>query len=216
MRCIEFDIRIQSEAAALEEGVSLLQGTAAVHSGVAAADPFGGYLDLLAGGQRLHQRSAVAHRNKVLILQHLAEVFILGVLHRSAHHLRSLCSGLPCYSLLGQGGGLLGCGFLGRGRGLLGRGFLGRGRSLLSRRVLGRGRSLLSRRVLGRGGGLLGGRFLSRGRALLLLRDRCSRLCFLGKGLCGDHTGQHTDAHCRRNQLLASALCFSHGFSSSL
>ena len=178
MRCIEFDIRIQSEAAALEEGVSLLQGTAAVHSGVAAADPFGGYLDLLAGGQRLHQRSAVAHRNKVLILQHLAEVLILGVLHRSAHHLGSLCNGL------------------------------------LGRRLFCRGRGLLSRRFLSRGRGfrLVGGQC----RDLLLLCDCCSRLCFLGKGLCGDHTGQHTDAHCRRNQLLASALCFSHGFSSSL
>ena len=214
MRCIEFDIRIQSEAAALEEGVSLLQGTAAVHSGVAAADPFGGYLDLLAGGQRLHQRSAVAHRNKVLILQHLAEVLILGVLHRSAHHLGSLCNGL------------LGRRLFCRGRGLLSRRFLSRGRGLLGCRLLGRGRGLLSRRFLGRGRGLLGRRFLSRGRGfrlvggqcrdLLLLCDCCSRLCFLGKGLCGDHTGQHTDAHCRRNQLLASALCFSHGFSSSL
>ena len=98
MRSIEFDIRIQSEAAALEEGVPLLQGTAAV-------DPFSGYLDLLAGGQRLHQRSAAAHRNKVLILQHLAEVLILGVLHRSAHHLGSLCSGLLGRRLFRRGGG---------------------------------------------------------------------------------------------------------------
>ena len=202
MRSIEFDIRIQSEAAALEEGVPLLQGTAAVHSGVAAADPFSGYLDLLAGGQRLHQRSAAAHRNKVLILQHLAEVLILGVLHRSAHHLGSLCSGLLGRRLFRRGGGLLSRQFLSRGGGLLSRRFLSRGRGLLGRRFLSRGRGFR----------LVGGRC----RGLLLLRDCCSRLCFLGKDLCGDHTGQHTDAHCRCNQLLASALCFSHGFSSSL
>ena len=79
MLVVELEVGVQRKAGALEEGVSVLDRAAAAGRGVAAADPAGSDVDLLAAGQTLGQGSAGADIDQVIVLECLAEVGVVAV-----------------------------------------------------------------------------------------------------------------------------------------
>ena len=76
---VELEISVQREAGAFEEAVTVVDGSAAIGSGVAAADPAGGNADLLAAVQTLDQGRAGADADHVIVLQRLAEVGVVAI-----------------------------------------------------------------------------------------------------------------------------------------
>ena len=79
MLVVELEISVQREAGAFEEAVTVVDGSAAIGSGVAAADPAGGNADLLAAVQTLDQGRAGADADHVIVLQRLAEVGVVAI-----------------------------------------------------------------------------------------------------------------------------------------
>ena len=102
---VELDVRIQGEAAALEEAVSILNSAAAVHSGVAAGNPAGGDADPLARGKATRQGCTGADGDEVVILQRFAEVFVLIRGIRGLHIAGALNSQPADGGGVGAGGG---------------------------------------------------------------------------------------------------------------
>ena len=76
---VELEISVQREAGAFEEAVTVVDGSAAIGSGVAAADQAGGNADLLAAVQTLDQGRAGADADHVIVLQRLAEVGVVAI-----------------------------------------------------------------------------------------------------------------------------------------
>ena len=79
MLAIELEVSVQREAGAFEEAVTVVDGSAAIGSGVAAADPVGGNVDLLAAVQALDQGCAGADADHVIVLQRFAEVGVVAL-----------------------------------------------------------------------------------------------------------------------------------------